>query len=175
MTLPSSWQKINLDTDSLAAYIQSLKEKNPGFANTFQGVSSQLLASHIKFFAIDASQQAVAANYVTSMNALREPLPTEMPLETYVQANLTNLSKTGFPIKTPTHKRVTYIAGAAEEIKYQANATSTGSQKITISVLQYALVRGKFGYIITFGTTPDKEKLYASVFQKMMQSLQWVP
>ncbi len=175
VALPSSWQKINLDTVSLAAYIQTLKEKNPGFATTFQGVSNQLLASQIKFFAIDASQQAIASNYVTSMNALREPLPTEMLLDVYVQANLTNLNKSGFPIKTPTHKRVTFTAGAAEEIKYQAYATSAESKKITVSVLQYALVRGKSGYVMTFGATPDKEKTYTPVFQKMMQSLQWVP
>lgn len=175
MALPSSWQKISLDRDFIATYFQTLKDKNPKFATTFEGMSNQLLAAQIKFFAIDTSQQAVATNYVTSMNGLRESLPFEMSLDTYAQANLSNLSKTGFSLKTPTHKRVTFAAGAAEEIKYQANALSAGSEKITISILQYALVRGKSGYIMTFGTTPDKDKTYAPVFQKMMQSLQWVP
>lgn len=175
MALPPSWQKINLDRDFITTYFQTLKDKNPKFASAFEGVSNQLLASQIKFFAIDASQQAISGNYLTSMNALREPLPFEMSLDSYAQANLTNLSKSGLPSKTPTHRRVTFAAGAAEEIKYQANALSAGSQKIIVSVLQYALVHGKSGYVITFGTTPDKDKTYAPIFQKMMQSLQWVP
>lgn len=175
MALPSSWQKISLDQDFIASYFQTLREKNPKFASAFQGVSSQLVASQIKFFAIDASQQAVSSNYITSMNALREALPTEMSLDRYVQANLTILNRSGLANKTPARKRVTFSAGAAEEIKYQAAATSAGNEKITISVLQYLLVRGKFGYVTTFGTTPDKDKAYAPIFQKMMQSFQWVP
>lgn len=175
MALPPDWQKINLDRDFLATYLQTLKDKNPKFASTLEGVSNQLLASQVKFFAVDTSQQALASNYLTSMNALRESLPPDMVLDGYAQANLNNLSKSGFPSKTPTHRRVTFAASAAEEIKYQATVTSAGSEKITVSVLQYALVHNKFGYILTFGTIPDKDKTYAPVIQKMMQSLQWVP
>jgi hypothetical protein len=175
MALPSSWQKITLDQDFIASYFQGLKDRNPKFASAFQGVSSQLAASKIKFFAIDASQQAISSNYITSMNALREALPTEMSLDRYVQANITNLSRSGLPNKTPTRKRVTFPAGAAEEIRYQATGLSVVNEKITISVLQYVLVRGRYGYVTTFGTTPDKNNAYAPVFQKMMQSFQWVP
>lgn len=175
MALPPNWQKVDLDRNALATYIQTLKEKNPKFATAFAGMSEQLLVSQIKFFALDVSQQAVAANYLTSMNALREQLPSEMSLDAYVQANLSNLSKAGLPTKPPARKRVTLAAGAAEELKYQSAITMSGNEKITISALQYILVRGSFGYIVTFGTTPDKEKTYALVFQKMMQSFQWAP
>jgi hypothetical protein len=175
VALPPSWQRVNLDQASLDSYLQTLKDKNPKLATAFQAMSSQLSGSPVKFFAVDSSAQAVASNYVTTMNVVRESLSTDVPLDTYAQTNLNVLSRSGLPNKPPAHRRVQFTAGAAEEVKYQITVTSAGDVKITVSLLQYLLVHSKSGYVVTFGNTPDKDKAYAPVYQKVMQSLQWAP
>ena len=173
VALPASWDRVDFDRDRLSEMLKNLNGKNPQFASTLSAQSEQLATLNVKLFGFDLSNDALSSGFVTNVNVLQEPLAFTLPLETYAQLSVQNLEKSA-SITKPTRKGVTIPAGAAQVIQYQLSLT-TASGKTTTSTTQYLLIHSNTAYIVTFTTRPDKEKTYAPVFQKIAQTLQWVP
>lgn len=173
VALPPNWQKVDFDATKLSEMLKTLNDKNPQFASLISSQSQQLVAANVKFFAFDLSSEALSSGFVTNANILRDSLTFSVPLDTYVQLNVQNLQKSAAVSKNLSHKRVTLASGDAEQVQYQLSLT-TSQGKTTASTMQYLMIHNGAGYVMTFTTTPDKEKNYSPIFQKIAQSLQWL-
>ncbi|MBI5034900.1 MAG: hypothetical protein HZB51_30615 [Chloroflexi bacterium] len=175
MALPNSWVYQELNAATIDQAIAELKKKNSQLADIMQKQGKQLLASGIKFYAIDGTPGSAIGGSVTNCNIIHQVQPQVFTLDYVLTANLQELENTAAVSKPITHKRVQLGAGEAEEVRYVITMAGANNQAVKFSTIQYLLVRGKDNYIVTFGTPPTLESKNVSAFQKIVQTFRYVP
>ena len=175
MALPNSWVYQELSAATIDQTIAELKKKNSQLADIMQKQGKQLLASGIKFYAIDGAPGSSVGGAVTNCNIIRQVQPQVYSLDYVLTANLQDLENTTAVSKPITHKRAQLGVGEAEQVQYVITMTGANNQVVKFSTIQYLLVHGKDTFIITFGTPPTLESKNISVFQKIIQTFRYVP
>lgn len=175
MALPNSWVYQELSAATIDQVIADLKKNNSQLADVLAKQGKQLLASGIKYYAIDGTLGSTAGGMATNCNVLHQTQPQVFTLDYLVTANLQELENMSAVTKPITHKRVQLTVGEAEEIRYVMSMAGANNPAVKFSTLQYLLVRGKETYIATFGTSPVLESKNAPTFQKIIQTLRYVP
>jgi hypothetical protein len=172
IALPPTWDKIDIDPQTINAAIDDLGDTNPELASFLKGQASSLIASGAKFFGFDGAQDTSKTGFATNVNILVQSMGMEVTLDYYMQVNVAQLDSTSYVVKPISEQRVEVAAGEAGELRYKLSLTGQAGQPLTVSTLQYIVVDGKKAYVITFTTTSDQEEDYASVFEKIVKSFQ---
>src|SRR5574341_669592 len=172
--LPPSWQQTDVDPASIQNLIDRFKASNPSYANIFSAEVSRLATTGVKFLGFDLDPQSLASNFVTNMNILHEPLTLAVNLDTYVKLSVAQLEKLPNVQKPIAQRRVSLIAGDAQELKYSLKITQPNGATFSTGTTQYLVVRGKDAFVITLTTSAAQAKNYATTFEKIGKSFRWL-
>jgi hypothetical protein len=162
--VPTSWNALSADRVFKGADIDTFAARNPDAGQMVDALKRP--DSPMKFLAFDPAKKE---NFVTNMNIVVEPLPSAVPLDSYVEATLTQLRQASFVSGEIDHERVTLPAGPAEKISYTSRFTYADGTR-DVSTLQYALVQGETAYVITYSTVPSLASAYADDFARSAES-----
>jgi hypothetical protein len=127
----------------------------------------------IKFQAIDATDAAARFEFVPNLNVIAEPLPFELSLDDYIQANLTQLETQLQGVTNLAHQRITLPVGPTERIQYRFELGAEDGGPQDISVVQYVFLWDSIGYILTFETAPPQFDRYRPTFEQMAETFRF--
>jgi hypothetical protein len=127
----------------------------------------------IKFQAIDAGNDVASLPFVPNLNIVAEPLPVELSLDDYVQANLSQLEIQLEGVVDLGHERVSLPAGPAERVTYRFDIGAGDGEEFVVSVVQFILLRDQTGYIFTFETAPAQATEYRALFEDMAETFRF--
>ncbi|MEZ4726430.1 MAG: SH3 domain-containing protein [Caldilineaceae bacterium] len=171
ITLPPSWQPLDLNQERLAAGLRSLAAENPGAAALVEGQLQGLLNARFTFFAADLTPALLTTGYATTASLLKQPLPTGILLELYTQLTVKQTQEK-FALTSPVSVTpLTLPAGKSVMLAY----TMTGGAEIAnqpLAVTQYLIMQGQTVYAFTFTTTAAQADTYAATFAAIAESFQ---
>jgi hypothetical protein len=144
---------------------EQLARDNPDFAPLLDAMSSG--EQPIKLFAFDPEAQR---SFATNVNVVAVDLPSGTTLEQFVAANEADIEAFGGRVGEIESKAAQLPSGPARSLAYGVRLTTGGSER-TIATLQYLLVGGDKGYVVTFSTLPDLSERYDPVFDRTIRSL----
>jgi hypothetical protein len=178
IALPPVWQPLNLNAVALEDALGVVGEQMPEFGQLFSNqLLRNLVASGIKFYALDLSPESVAAGIPASINILRTDLGVEFPLDSYVALNVRQVEGIADPAVPLVHQRVTLGEGGveAEELQYQMNLPSASGEPTPATLLQYLIIDKSIVYVITISTPPEVAEANLPLMKEIAQTLELLP
>jgi hypothetical protein len=163
--LPPQWRVVSVDEALPERERKQLAQDNPDFAPLLDAMSSG--EQPIKLFAFDPEAQR---GFATNVNVVAVDLPSGTTLEQFVAANEADIKGFGGRVGEIESKAAELPSGAARSLEYGVRLTTGGSER-TVATLQYLLVGGDKGYVVTFSTLPDLSERYDPVFDRTIRSL----
>ena len=173
MALPATWVFQELDAATLQQTIQTMKQKNPQFGQAMEAQSKQLLASGIRFYAVDGAPSASVGGALTNVNVIRTTHTQVYALDYFVTLNLQQLESQSAVSKPINRRRIQLPVGEAEELRYTLTLTGANNQAVKSMTTQYLILRGKDSYIVTFTCPPTLDAKNFPTFEKIVRTLQW--
>lgn len=150
IALPPTWQQINLDPDTFRDNIAAYAELNPELTGMFSiEMLANLIASGMKFYALNPSTAALLLGSPATMNILKIDLGMEIPWDPYVQANVEQLEVISDPKYPLEHQEATLADTRAEEFKYVTGIASLAREPVLMRMVQYLLLDGNNAYVIS--------------------------
>lgn len=169
LTLPSSWQPLDLNPERLAAGLRTLANENPGAAALVEGQLQSLINARFTFFAADLTPALLTTGYATTASLLKQPLPPGISLELYTQLTVKQAQEK-FALTSPVSVTpLTLPAGKSVMLAY----TMTGGAEIAnqpLAVTQYLIMQGQTVYAFAFTTTTSQTDTYAATFAAIVES-----
>jgi hypothetical protein len=173
IALPPEWLQLDLNPEALADLLGIVGEQNPQFDELF---SSQMLralvAAGVKFYAIDLNPDSLVLDLPTTANIIKVDLGLEIPLDVFVNLNLTQIEDLASPDVPVTHRRVMLTNVEAEEFKYVAEITDITGRNITMMFTQYLLLDETVAYVVTLSAPAELADAYISTFEEIGQSFE---
>ena len=176
IAIPPEWEQLDLSAEGMEDTLALMGERNPEFGKVF---SSQyvrgLLASGIKFYGLDLSDESFAHGFPTSVNVIKLDLGLDMPMDLFVDLNLQQIENLANPNYPVTHDRIQIGDLEAEEFSYQAQIVDPLGNSIDMWLNQYLLLDGPVAYVITLGGVPETEQSQAQIFHDIAHSFRLLP
>jgi len=172
IALPPGWEQIDMDPQTLEASLDAVSEQNAELATVLEGQARNLVVSGIKFFGFDMTPGAITTGMATNVNVLVQALGVEMSLDVFAQVSVAQLKNMDMVEGEVSQRRVNLAGGEGLELKYRWKLTTPLGETITVAVTQYAVIRGKDAYMISFGTAADQAERYGDLFWGIAQSFQ---
>ena len=163
--VPPDWRVISVDEALPEGEREQLSRENPDFAPLLEAISSG--EQPIKLFAFDPDVQDA---FATNVNVVAVDLPSGTTLAQFVEANKADIEAFGARVGAMESAPAQLPSGPAERLAYRLRLT-TGGRRQTVATLQYLLVGGDKGYVVTFSTLPDLSDRYGPVFDRTIRSL----
>ncbi len=163
--VPPEWRVVSVEEALPEAEQERIARENPEFAPLLEGVSSG--EGPIKLFAFDP---AVHDRFATNVNVIAIGLPANATLGQFVKVNENQIKTFGARASGVESKPARLPAGPARRLAYRLRLT-TGGRERTVATLQYLLVGGGKGYVVTFSTLPELSERYAPTFDRAVMSL----
>lgn len=171
ITLPPSWQPLDLNQERLAAGLSTLATENPGAAAVVEQQLQSFLNARFTFFAADLTPALLTTGYATTVNLLKQPLPEGISLQLYTQITAKQAQEK-FGLTTPVSiTPLTLPAGRSVLLTY----TMSGGAEIAnqpLAVTQYLIMQGQAIFAFTFTTPATQADAYAATFAAIIQSFQ---
>jgi hypothetical protein len=171
VALPPEWQRLGLNPDALEDAFGVVGERNPQFERMFSSQTvRKLAASGIKFYALDLTPESLSLGMPTSINIVKLDIGLEIPLDTYVPMNLTQIERIANPEIPITHRRVALSNVEAEEFKYGMELVGLTGTPVSVMLTQYLALEGSTVYNITLATPLELYDTYAPLFEEIGQT-----
>jgi hypothetical protein len=176
IALAPYWDEIDLDPSLLEDTLEFLKESNPKMGKLLSKQVTSLVASGVKFWAIDQVSNVEITGFATNLNIIAQPLPNATSLDEFVTETISQLDQIKQMLAgRVTHQRVTLSSGDAEKIVYHMRISVPGvSEAIQTTTTQYVVVDGTKAYILTFSALDAESDKYTSTFAKMAKTFRVV-
>ena len=168
VSVPPSWWQLDVHPSSFEVSAQQAVKRNPKVANLLNNLR-QFVGDGMCFYALDEStlDNTLATHIIIS----RRPLPPGGNLDYIVGKTLADTDRSA--LKSLTHERLRLPGGERERIFLESEVTLPNGQRLTMSVMQFLLVRKYDGYSILLKTTADQQRKYYSVFDKIGRSFRF--
>jgi hypothetical protein len=163
--VPPKWRVVSVEEALPEAEEERIARENPEFAPLLEGVSSG--EGPIKLFAFDP---AVHERFATNVNVVAVGLPANATLEQFIRVNENQIKTFGGRASGVESKPARLPAGPARRLAYRLRLTTEGRER-TVATLQYLLIGGGNGYVVTFSTLPELSDRYAPTFERTVRSL----
>ena len=174
IALPSDWNAIPFDSETLNAGMDKLRESQPELVQAIDPqVRSLIQSGVIKFFAgKPADGTAIRGNLLVSMNIARQPIPASVTIDQFMEASIKTLKALPQSAGAITPEPVTLPAGDARRIQYSLNLNGPDGTPITVTITQYMLVYDSAAYILSFQAEKETAQQQAATFEQIAQSFE---
>lgn len=171
VTLPSSWQPLELSGDGLQTGLSSFAAENPGAAALVQAQLQTLINARFTLFAADLTPALLTTGYATTGTLLKQPLPAGITLELYTQITAKQTQEK-FGLTTPLSiTPLSLPAGQSVRLDYNMSGGAAIANQ-PLAVTQYLIMQGQTVYAFTFTTTTSQADAYVASFAAIAGSFQ---
>jgi hypothetical protein len=169
--LPADWNVMNLDQESIAGLLESLKKKHPESAEWYSSQLPALVAQGMKLMAVEVTPSSLQRRYSASVNLIIQDMPVAVSSSYLAQASEAVVSKMigGKALPPPTNYHCAKFDGALIEID-QETPISDGSV-VKIHVRQLYVARGTRAFVLSFSSPLGEDAAYVPIFNRIANSL----
>jgi hypothetical protein len=171
IAIPPGWTKLDLDADTMESILDSAVGDNPELAQLINSQARSLVATGIKFYALDLSPEALAAGFPSNVNVFRQEMGVEVSPDFLAQTTvgyLKNLEAVQGDIAT---RRIDLPAGEAAQLQYRMRTTLPAGDEIDMMLAQYIVVDGEVAYIISLGGRAQDAEKNTPIFDQIARSV----
>jgi hypothetical protein len=156
ITLPEDWQGLDINQENIGDALGAVGEQNESLKGMFTDEFFQnLVASGIKFYALNTSSRSMFSNPPVNINVLTQDLPIALPLDQYAELNVSQLEQY-FDLTSEIEQEELKLGETdAVKLSYTANLTDAFGKPIELANTQYLLLDDSTAYVITL-TMPRK-------------------
>ena len=167
ITLPPQWLPIIGGGELIQASMMTVGNENPQIATLLSQQLAQLAQTPLAFMAFSLAPDNVASGYVPSVTILKQPVPTGITLDFFVQFSGSQLEQI-LGLATPSAaSNVQTAAGDALLLTYQMADLNVAAQ-------QYMLMHNNTVYILTFTSALNQADANAATFSAIVDSLTFI-
>ena len=168
--LPPGWDAVS--TTSVDAAYEDLKTSNPQLAALVRGQLGAGLSRLIKLLAFDTKSPTLVEDFATNVNVIVAPVGARVTFSAFLLQTLDQLQRVPGASDVRA-QRGTLPAGTSARVRASVSLGS-GSAAVRYDTVQYLLLRGSTGYVISFATLPDQVEFYLPLFEEVAKSLRFV-
>ncbi len=150
IAIPPTWFYLALDPQQFERALALIGEQNPQWSEMFSGQARNLIASGLKFYALDLSG-SFQAGLPASVNVVRAEIPFKLTLDAFVTLSIKQLEALVGSGVEIAHQRVQLYQTDAEEIEYQMELPGPAGKPVSQYLLQYLVLDGQTAYVLTLG------------------------
>lgn len=171
LALPPGWQRLDLSPDGLQTSAAIVGDLNPKFASVVSSQAlRQMVASGVKFYAMDVTPQGLAGRFPASVNVMKMDAGVALPLDSLVPAMLSQIQAMADADVPVTHRRLAFNGVQAEEFKYTVTMAIPMGEPVRLVTSQYMIMDGTMVYAVTLGAPREVSDTYDPVILKIAQS-----
>lgn len=187
LALPPTWQKIDLDPQTLDSSLAEVRSHNPDWAHLLGEQAPDLLQSGIKFYALEVDSEAApgpkgtpppqgaAARFPPNLNVIVQPLKSGETLEAYVQLNRRQMESLE-GVTAPVSVRAVKLADEpAQRLRYTMSMGLPGGTEGQLQFTQYFVMQEQKVYVLTFAVQEAQAARYAIKIYQIAESFRFLP
>lgn len=175
ISIPPSWVAFNLKAEDFAMMLDLVRETNPEIADIYNSqVIQNMVASGIKFMAIDASQESMGAGNATNMNLLISNLPMEIALQDYIDLNIAQLKQILGENLQIAEKTVNVSGIEAVQLSYSTFMNDIQGNPQEVQFIQYLLLDGRTQVVLTFNISKTLYPANIKLIEDIAQSFDYM-
>lgn len=174
ISIPPSWVAFNLKAEDFATMLDLVGDTNPELADIYNSqVIQNMVASGIKFMAVDASQESLGAGNATNMNILISNLPMDISLQDYIDLNISQLKQILGEDLQITEKTVSISGMEAVQFSYGTLMNDIQGNPQEVQFIQYIILDGRTQVILTFNISKDLYPANIKLIEDIAQSFDY--
>jgi hypothetical protein len=150
LTLPAGWVRLDPNPASMDAYLSSLSGARPEARQLVEAAAAAFRSGLLIFLAFDTSSLTVKS--FSDLAVIRAP-SGGLTLEALLPLTATQLKTVPSIVQPIRTSIVTLPAGKAGKLVYAIRMPVAGLGTITITAIQFVLIKAGSMYVVTFGTT----------------------
>jgi predicted DsbA family dithiol-disulfide isomerase len=175
LSLPPEWMLIDMNPNNVQASLDAVTAKDADLGQVVTGQVGSMLQAGVSFFGFDPTEEAVTEQVPTEATVQRQTITQLLTLDDIRTLSLNQLQQSTSIEQPVNERRVNVQAGEAEEMSFNVNLTDDSGQTVTLSVVQYLLVRKYDLWVVTLTTTISQADKYEPIFQQIGQSFNFIP
>lgn len=169
ITLPPSWQLVDLSTERMTDSLSAFAGANPQAAVLVEEQFQSIANARFTFFAAELSPAILDTGFATNVSLLRQPLPDGIALDFYAQLTAKQVQEK-FAVTSP----IALTPGSLPAGKLVAlNYTMRGVNG-DIAVTTYLIMQAQTVYDLTFTTTSAQTESYSQTFALIAKSFRLI-
>ena len=168
--LPPGWDAVS--TTSVDAAYEELKTSSPQLAALVREQLGTGLSRLIKLLAFDTKSPTLVEDFATNVNVIVAPVGSHTSFSMFLQQTLDQLQAVPGASDVGA-QRGTLPAGQSARVRASVSLGS-GASAVRYDTVQYLLLRGSTGYVISFATLPDQVEFYLPLFEEVARTLRFV-
>jgi hypothetical protein len=173
LALPPEWLQVDMNPATIDAALKKLANSDPKFKSMLTEQVRSAAANGLKFFGFNVPKD-LTSEEIALMNVSKSSTATDMPLETIARAALNQYNELPTVLKPVTLERVQLPAGDARRFHAKLKLQDGTGKAREVELIQYILINGGYPYIISFNVPSGQAETYAPIFEKIVQSFQFV-
>lgn len=167
LALPPDWRVLPLDPETVPAPGESPDPAEAEVLARLAEAAREQRAAGWGVWAAAASDGPLGN--ATTLNVVRQPLERPAAPEQFARASLASLKEVAGPLGRYSQEWLSLTPGKALRVMAVLRPTPDGPE---FTLVQYYLVRGSNGYVIT-GVAPAGEERQIDTFDAIVRSLRW--
>jgi hypothetical protein len=159
-SLPPEWTVLDLNADNFADMMGAVGEQNDSLSFLSSDYAQTLLASGMKFYAINSDPESLNSGNPFVINVITEELPFELTASQYAAIAVGQLEQV-FDLQSPIEE--TSITMDEEEIArlaYTAQIVNVMGIPIDVVNTQYIVIHEGYSYIVSVSVLADYADQY---------------
>ena len=172
---PPSWSVYSYDESGREKLSEDLKTRAPDFAARLQNVIQGFEGlGSVMLLGLDV-EPPDGANFVSNVNIIIEEVGPGLDLDTIADLIIQQIQAL-LPVAGEVEKeRIEIPAADAVVLKYLMDQPLTGGDTARIAVIQYMLINGPQGTVVTFTGPSEGMDEMSMLFEEMIETLELYP
>lgn len=173
-TLPPEWVVLDLTTDDFAAMMGAVGEQNDSLSFLSTEYAQALIASGMRFYALNTSPDSLDSGNPISINVISEELPFELTVEEYAAFAVGQLEKI-FDLEGQIEQTAVTV-GKMESVQLVYTAQIVNAVGIPIESLntQYVFIRDGRAYFVTLGVLTELADQYLESVREAAETFRFL-
>ncbi len=161
LALPPEWKVLDLESDNFADALGSVGEQNESLSFLSTDYARTLIASGMKFYALNIDRDSLITGNPISINVVTEELPFDLTVEEYATIVIGQFEQLlGVDEQQMEVTPITLDDQEGVRITYVTQMINAVSIPIETSNTHYVFVHDGYAYFITVGVLTELEDQY---------------
>jgi predicted small secreted protein len=175
LSLPSTWQQIELSKETLSQAMSQVRSSNPGMANVLSSQAASMAAQGVKFFGYDMYSPTLALGFATNVNVAKQATLFGGPDLNDTIKEVMKEVKTEFKdsLSGPVTSTRIKTRGGMEigRINFNITLNMPNGSPMTMALIQYVASGDNGLYLLTCTTTANELPTYSHTFEDIAKSI----
>lgn len=167
ISLPRSWQKIDVDKAEWEAREAAVLKKFPDLPTMIEGQAREERHTDTKLRALDATELARQAGVYPELNLVKIPLVEEIPLERFIEWSQKRSDVLLDREYLVSHRMVEVGGREALEMQYDVSQAFPNNKYLRVRAMRYVWVKDKNAYVLTLAAPARLREQYEPMFEQI--------